>query len=117
MLCVVYVNSGKRPASTKEIYGAGVFKSLPLFPILGTKEASVAYILPGASSNATFEYDVPAGAFSDWKRTKQILFVFSEITYTDVGTNKAYITDFCEFYNPDNKDQQFSLCTRYNEAK
>jgi len=110
-------NSGKRPASAKEIYGASAFNSLPLFPTLANNQASVAYILPGASSTATFEYIVPDTAFSDWKRTKQIFFVYAEIVYTDVGTNTSYITHFCEFYNPDNKDQPFSLCTRYNEAK
>lgn len=116
-ITVNVTNSGKRPASVKEIYGVAVFKSLPLFPTLGSNPASLAYILPGATFNATFEYSVPEGAFSEWKRTKQVFFVFSEIVYTDVGTNVAYLTHFCEFYSPDNKDQPFTLCTRYNEAK
>ncbi len=88
-----------------------------MFPTLGTGEASIAYILPGAGFNSTFEYNVPVGAFSEWKRTKQLFFIFSEIVYTDVGTNTSYITHFCEYYSPDNKDQPFTLCTRYNEAK
>lgn len=111
-------NSGKRPASSRSIYGFAVFKSLPLFPTLGNNNlVSESYILPGASTSATFEYNVPPGAFSEWKRSKQVFYLFAEIVYRDVGTNASYITDFCEFYNPDNKSQPFSYCPRYNEAK
>jgi hypothetical protein len=110
-------NSGKRPASSKAVYEAAIFKSLPTFPSVGSQQTSVAYILPGALFNTTFTYDVPPGAFLEWKSKKENLFILSEIVYTDVGTNVSYITHFCAYYDPSNKDQPFPLCTRYNEAR
>ncbi|WP_433964253.1 hypothetical protein [Tunturiibacter gelidiferens] len=60
-------NSGKRPASSKAIYEAAVFKSLPLFPSVTGQQTSLAYILPGAPFSSTLTYDVSERAFSDWK--------------------------------------------------
>jgi hypothetical protein len=113
-----YVNSGKRPATASARYAVTIVKSLPIFPDYSkAPPASIAFVLPGGSFGSTYDYEVPNAAFAEWKQTKQIFFVVAEIFYTDVETNKTYITRFCSYYNPANKNEPFPLCTRYNEAK
>jgi hypothetical protein len=110
-------NSGKRPASATTVTGTLLINSLPSFPSFGASQPSVAYVLPGGVYGTNLTYDVPTNAFSEWKKKRQIFFIISEILYTDVGTNKSYITHFCAYYDPTNKDEPFPYCTRYNEAK
>jgi hypothetical protein len=112
-----FVNSGKRPASASVTYGTTLVKSLPAFPLFGNRQHSVDFALPGSGFGTTLDYEVPRNAFAEWKRDRLNFFIVAEVVYTDVGTNAAYITHYCAFYDPSKKDQPFPLCTRYNEAK
>jgi hypothetical protein len=117
-ITINYTNTGKRPATATITYGAAPLVKLPSFPDMIPKKAgSVAFMLPGASNSATFSYDIPAGAFSDWKSKHMSFYILAEIVYKDVGTSKAYITDFCAYHDPMNKDIPFPLCPQMNQAK
>jgi hypothetical protein len=116
-ISINFINSGKRPASASGVYGTTLVKSLPTFPRFENQQRSVAFALPGTGFGTTFDYDVPNNAFAEWKRGQLNFFIVAEVVYTDVGTNTAYITHYCAFYDPSKKDQPFPLCTRYNEAK
>jgi hypothetical protein len=113
-----FTNSGKRPASATMHYAPIVAQNLPMFPAVDyTRPGSVAFLLPGGSSDATFEYELPINIFSTWKTSHQTFFILAEISYTDVGTNIAHITRFCTYYAPADKNNSFPYCTRFNEAK
>jgi hypothetical protein len=116
-ITVNFVNSGKRPASASAFYNAQVVKDLPMYPSFTGIPPSVAFVLPGASFGTVFDFDLPKNAFSEWKKNKESFFFLAEIVYTDIGTNTSHITHYCAYFSPDNKNQPFPLCTRYNEAK
>lgn len=117
-ISIRFTNSGKRPATASIYYGVREYVSLPVEPLPELNvSSSVAFLLPGATSDAQMDFNVPDGMFVRLKREKKIFFVLAEIVYKDVGTNDAYITHFCAYYDPSNKNIKFPLCTRYNEAK
>jgi hypothetical protein len=114
----VYSNTGKRPAKGTIRIARAEFSTLPPSPFAGVSgDASVAFILPGATLSSTFDYDVPDGLEAKLKRDRKTEFFFAEIVYLDVETNISHITHFCSYWDPTNKDTPFPLCTRYNEAK
>jgi hypothetical protein len=117
-ITINYANSGKRPASVNMTYGADTLSKPPLFPTMISKRSgSIAFMLPGATQSGVFSFDIPTNAFSLWKSKHQTFYILAQIVYTDVGTNKAYITNFCAYYDPTNKDLPFPLCSGLNEAK
>jgi hypothetical protein len=117
-ITINYTNTGKRPASVNMNYGADTLSKPPLFPtMIGNRSGSVGFMLPGATQTGTVSYEIPKNAFSIWKSKHEIFYILAQIVYTDVGTNKAYITNFCAYYDPANKDLPFPLCPRLNEAR
>jgi hypothetical protein len=117
-ITITYINTGKRPATASIVYGPKEFSYLPSDPIsMANQQASVAFMLPGGHFTSAIDYPVEMGLINRLNREKKILFFVAEIIYTDVGTNKSYITHFCESWAPSSKTIPFPLCTRYNDAK
>jgi hypothetical protein len=117
-ITIQYTNSGKRPATVSMTYGGGPLEKLPPFPdMISSPHGSVGFMLPGANQLGTFNFEIPNNAFSTWKAKHQIFYILAQIVYTDVGTSKGHITNFCSYYDPTNKDIPFPLCIRMNEAK
>jgi hypothetical protein len=117
-ITIQYTNSGKRPATVGMTYGGSPMEKLPPFPdMISNPHGSVGFMLPGANQLGTFSFEIPNNAFATWKSKHQTFYILAQIVYTDVGTSKGHITNFCAYYDPVNKDLPFPLCVRMNEAK
>ncbi len=118
-----FVNTGRRPARVTLTAGfAAAYSKFPEHPpYLFDTAPSTSILTPGGTSLTTWrgKSKLTAADISIFRSGPQRFFVYGEIDYSDIGSDKPFWTHVCSQYMPSVTplNDGFVNCSKYNEAQ